>query len=316
MTPHVELDLVVDDVTAEATDVISIGLARPDGRPLPSWEPGAHIDLILPIGVERQYSLCSEPSELATWRVAVLHEPESRGGSEWLHSTLRPQHRLRVRGPRNNFPLVEATQYLLIAGGIGITPLVPMARELDRRGAEWRLLYGGRFAHSMAFTQELSRFADRVTFWPQDEHGLLDLDSWLADPTDGGAVYCCGPEPLLQAVEERCVACPAGYLNIERFRPRPEALGGPRGSFEVELTQRGVTILVTAEQTIVEALESAGVEVPTSCREGTCGTCETEVIDGVPDHRDSFLLDDERADNSTIMICCSRSLTPKLVLDL
>jgi ferredoxin-NADP reductase len=204
----------------------------------------------------------------------------------------------------------------MIAGGIGITPLLSMVRQLDKGGADWRLLYGGRRRASMGFIDDLVALGERVTIWPQDSHGLLDLDTLLAAPRAGAVVYCCGPEALIAAVEARCASWPRGALHIERFRPRPGALDGPSTTFDVVAARSGVTVTVTPDQTIVEALERAGVVVPTSCREGTCGTCESYVLEGIPDHRDSFLLDDEKEENATMMVCCSRSLSDRLVLDL
>lgn len=314
--PPAELDTVVEAVDPVADGVVVLSLAAASGAPLPEWRPGAHVDVLLGAGLERQYSLCGDPADGDRWRVAVLREPQGRGGSEIVHTRLGPGDPLRVRGPRNNFPLVEAGAYVLVAGGIGITPLLPMVRELDETGADWELTYGGRRRASMAFLDELAVYGDRVTVWPEDEHGLLALDDLLGAPRPDTAVYACGPEPLLAAVEARCSVWPADALHIERFKPRPGALSGTASAFEVVLGETGESIDVAADQSIVEALEAAGFEVPTSCREGTCGTCETAVLDGTPDHRDSFLSEDEQAAGETMMICCSRSLTPRLVLDL
>lgn len=309
-------EALVRELAWEAEEVLSVTLVDPAGAPLPAWRPGAHIDLLLTSDLERQYSLCGDLANEYRWRVAVLREPESRGGSEWVHTRLRPGEILSVCGPRNNFPLVEADAYVFIAGGIGITPLLPMIAAVDERGARWELVYGGRRRASMAFLPDLARFGSRVLLRPQDQHGLLDLDSLLQRPREDTAIYCCGPEPLISAVEERCAGWPPDALHFERFRPRPGALEGENTSFEVVLEQSGLTVLVGPDQTIAEAVDAAGVYVPTSCREGTCGTCETGVIEGTPDHRDSFLTDEEHADNTTMMICCSRAVTPRLVLDL
>lgn len=312
-----ELDVSVEKRVEEAEDVISLVLA-PIGAPLPGWSPGAHIDLILEPGLERQYSLCGDPETQDTWRIAVLREPNGRGGSAWVHDRITAGSTLRVRGPRNNFPLVEAPSYLFIAGGIGVTPILPMIASADRPGARWRLLYGGRRESSMAFVNDLTggNDRDRVVLWPEDQHGLLPLDDFLATPEPGTAIYCCGPEPLIAAVEERCEVWPHGTLNVERFSPKPGALDGEDRAFEVILEQSGLTLRVEDDETIIQACERAGVDVASSCREGTCGTCETAVIEGVPDPRDSFLDADEQADNATMMICCSRSRTPSLRLDL
>lgn len=309
--------LVVAERVEAADGVVALTLRAADDRPLPTWHPGAHVDLILPNGVTRQYSLCSDPADESSWRVGVLREPESRGGSSWLHDNAVAGTRLEASDPRNNFELVEAGEYLFIGGGIGITPLLPMIAEAHRRGADWRLAYGGRTAASMAFVGELHPHGERVELCAQEVHGLLDLPRLLAEPREGVAIYCCGPEPLLAAVEEACAGWPKGTLHVERFAPRPGALDGVAEAFEVELAASGMTLTIGPEQSIAEAVEAAGIDIPTSCREGTCGTCETAVIEGVPDHRDSYLTEDEREDGETMMICCSRAAPgTRLVLDL
>ncbi|HWI23280.1 MAG TPA: PDR/VanB family oxidoreductase [Baekduia sp.] len=313
------LQLRVRDLRWEADGVLSLGLADVAGGPLPEWSPGAHIELEVSTGLNRSYSLCSDPADRTAWRVAVLREPESRGGSAAVHDRVRPGDVLSAREPRNDFPLVEAQTYQFIAGGIGITPIIPMLEAANTRGAAWHLLYGGRRRASMAFLDELARYGDHVTVAPEDEQGLLDLDGALADWEPGTAVYCCGPGPLLTAVEERCHAAglPAGTLRVEHFTPVVSAEEARTGSgFEVQLEKSGLTVSVDDGQTIIEAVEAAGVTVDCSCLEGTCGTCETTVLEGIPDHRDSILTDDERAANDTMMICVSRALSPSLKLDL
>jgi ferredoxin-NADP reductase len=216
-----------------------------------------------------------------------------------------------VAGPRNNFPLAAADGYLFIAGGIGITPILPM---LAAARAPWRLVYGGRTRDSMTFLDELARYGDRVTVWPQDQHGLLDLDTLLGAARPGTAVYCCGPEPLLRAVEERC---PPETLHVERFCPSTPATPPGDAAFQVELTSSGEVIDVPAGVSVLAAVRAAGIDVLSSCAEGTCGTCETGVLDGVPDHRDSILTPAERESTTDfMMICVSRARTPRLVLDL
>ncbi|GAA1947953.1 PDR/VanB family oxidoreductase [Nocardioides panacihumi] len=308
--------VVVRAVEEAADGVRTLWLARDDEGALPGWEPGAHIDLLLADGLERQYSLCGDPADLSAWRVAVLREPESRGGSAYVHERLAAGDTLQVRGPRNEFPLEGAERHLFIAGGIGITPLLPMIAALHARGADWRIVYGGRQRVSMAFLGELEQYDDRVTLWPQDELGLIDLPGLLDEPRTGTRVYCCGPGVLIDAVEAACAAWPAGSLHVERFRPKDGALDGPTTTFEVHLEASDLTLTVPADRSIAEVVEEAGVEIFTSCREGTCGTCETGVLKGVPDHRDSLLTEDEKAENDVMMICCSRSKTPLLVLDL
>ncbi len=310
----------VEKLRAEADGVLSLSLVAADGCPLPRWEPGAHIDLLLAEGLERQYSLCGFPQDTDRWQVAVLRTPDGRGGSEWIHTHLRQGDQLRVRGPRNRFPLLPARRYVFVAGGIGITPLMPMLRQLAARPeTSWRLVYGGRRRASMAFLPELERFGDRVTVWPQDERGLLDLDTALGEPEVGVAIYCCGPEALIGAVERRCRSWPPGTLHVERFAARdaPDAPDAGRGNlaFEVVAARSGVAVQVAGDRTIVDTLAEHGIHIPVSCGEGVCGTCETAVLDGVPDHRDALLSDAEKEAGTTMMPCCSRARTPRLVLD-
>ncbi|GGV39124.1 ferredoxin [Actinomadura cremea] len=312
----VELRVVAK--TAAADGVVALTLARADGRRLPDWTPGAHIDLVLPNGATRQYSLCGDRWDAHAYRVAVLREPDGRGGSAFVHDALAVGDRVAIGGPRNNFRLVPAGRYLFVAGGIGITPLLPMVRTAELLGIEWRLLYGGRTRASMAFVDELAPFADRVEVVPQDERGPLDLDAWLGGRRDGAKVYCCGPAPLLAAVEERWSG-PKGTLRTERFAARD---GGPVRDepFEVRLERSGVTLTVPPGRSVLDAVGGAvggaGAGVLSSCRQGLCGTCETTVLDGEPDHRDSILDDDEREAGDRMFVCVSRSRTARLVLDL
>ncbi len=309
------MDLVVTGREQVAAEVVAITLGRPDGGDLPEWTPGAHVDLELGPGLVRQYSLCGDPAERATLRIAVQRESDGRGGSRFVHDRLTTGATVRVRGPRNNFRLVAAERYLFIAGGIGITPLRPMVAAADAAGADWRLVYGGRSRASMAFAAVLrDKYGDRVSLYPQDETGLLDLAGLLGRP-DTGLVYCCGPETLISAVEERCRGWPSGCLHVERFAPT-EATGGEETTIEVELTLSGRTVTVPPGTPILDAVEKAGVQVLSSCREGTCGTCETTVLAGEPEHRDSLLTEEERAAGDTMMICVSRARTPRLVLEL
>jgi len=313
------LGLRVRQLRWEADGVLSVELVDPAGGELPPWTPGAHVDIELCPGLERQYSLCGEVDDARAWRIAVLHEPEGRGGSAWVHERLRPGDPVRARGPRNHFALEPATAYQFIAGGIGITPILPMLAAATARQLPWRLAYGGRRRASMAFVGELERYAERVTLRPQDEHGLLDVPGLLAACAPDSAIYCCGPAPLLSAVEECCAATglPPGALHLERFTPLLDAAAARSGDgFEVRLERSGLTVHVDEGQTILEAVEAAGVEVSCSCLEGVCGTCETAVLEGTPDHRDSILTDAERAAGDTMMICVSRASSPRLRLDL
>ena len=309
-----EAELVVGEREFVAEGVLALTLRHPLGEPLPAWEPGAHVDLVLGPGLERQYSLCGDPADRTRWRVAVLREPAGRGGSALVHDQVRQGDKVRVRGPRNHFALRPAARYRFVAGGIGITPVLPMLAAAEAAGAEWTLLYGGRTRDSMAFTGELARYGDRVTVAPQDESGLLDLGPVLDALPEGTLVYCCGPGALLDAVEERC---PAGALHLERFRPKERPAGEDSdGEFEVELDRSGLTLTVAPGVSVLDTVRAAGVEVLFSCAEGTCGTCETDVLDGTPEHRDSVLSPGEREAGETMMICVSRCRGKKLVLDL
>jgi ferredoxin-NADP reductase len=309
-------ELVVQSIQPEAEDVVSLHLVAPDGGDLPPWAPGAHVDVLLAPGLERQYSLCGDPADRTGWRLAVRREPGGRGGSAHVHDHLVAGDRLGVRGPRNNFALAPAGSYVFIAGGIGVTPILPMVRAATASGIPWEMVYGGRRQASMAFLEELSVYAERVLVWPEDRNGLIDLDRLLGVPRDDCKVYCCGPEPLIDAVIARCRQWPEGALHIERFRA-PEAGPDVTGDgFEIYLDYSELTLTVPPGQTILQVVEAAGLDVLTSCREGTCGTCETRVLEGTPDHRDHVLSPEDRASGEMMMICCSRSRSPRLVLDL
>jgi ferredoxin-NADP reductase len=311
-----DLRLRVDRRRTGAEGVVVLDLRDPAGAELPAWEPGAHVDLRLPGGLTRQYSLCGDPADRSVWRIGVLREPESRGGSRHVHEELHEGEEVDVRGPRNHFPLVPAPRYVFIAGGIGITPILPMIAAADAAGARWELHYGGRSRRSMAFLESLEQVSGHLTLHPQDEVGLIDLDALLRAPQPDTLVYCCGPEPLLVAVEQRCADWPPGTLHLERFAPKDVGEPVLTGAFEVELSLSGRTLTVPPDRSILSVVEEAGVQVLSSCQEGTCGTCETAVLAGEVDHRDSLLTPDEQAANDTMFICVSRAACPKLVLEL
>ncbi|MGE3599656.1 MAG: 2Fe-2S iron-sulfur cluster-binding protein [Dehalococcoidia bacterium] len=311
-----QLTLVVNARRDVAEGVVELELRDVDSRPLPEWAPGAHIDLVLGGHLVRQYSLCGDPAMRQTWRIAILREPQSRGGSAHIHEKLFAGAIISARGPRNHFMLSESPAYLFIAGGIGITPILPMIRAAESGRADWRFVYGGRKRASMAYLRELGEYGDRVSVQPFDEVGHIDLASCIGNPRQDLLIYCCGPESLLQAVELRCAAWPFGSLRVERFTARKPEPSRVEGIFEVELRRSGVTLNVRPNQSILEVIETAGIQVLCSCCEGVCGSCETVVIDGIPEHRDSVLTVDERAENRRMMICVSRSLGPRLVLDL
>ncbi|EMF57331.1 MULTISPECIES: PDR/VanB family oxidoreductase [Streptomyces] len=315
--PRSAATLTVSAKEAIAEGVVSLTLTHADGSRLPDWTPGSHIDLLLPEGTTRQYSLCGDRWDPGTYRIAVLREPAGRGGSAYIHDRLCPGDRVGVGGPRNHFPLVPSEKYLFIAGGIGITPLLPMVRQAELLGADWQLLYGGRTRSSMAFGEELTAaHSERVHIVPQDELGMLDLAAWLGTPRPDTKVYSCGPAPLLAAVEAACVAWPPYALRTERFTTAARTPPVRKASFEVELRRTGRTTTVTPDVSVLEAVRRTGADVLSSCEQGTCGTCLTPVLEGQPDHRDSILADHERAANDCMFVCVSRSCGDRLVLDL
>ncbi|MFJ9390007.1 PDR/VanB family oxidoreductase [Nocardioides sp. NPDC101246] len=316
-TEEQELELLVKQMTLEADGVLSLRLVHPDGDELPEWTPGAHVDLTLKGSLVRQYSLCGDPADRSGYRVAVLREQAALGGSEYVHEGLRPGHRLRVVGPRNNFDFLPAKRYVFVAGGIGITPLLAMLTEAERQGTDWELWYGGRREDSMAFLDELAAYKDRVRVIPEETHGRLDLATALPTPDPGTLVYCCGPEGLLAAVEEHAAGWPEGTLQVERFKAKQIDVD-PDGEqpISVDCRRSGRVVQVPADVPVIDALEGAGITVSSSCRDGICGTCETKVLAGTPDHRDSLLSDTEQAAGTTMMICVSRARTPELALDI
>jgi cytochrome P450/ferredoxin-NADP reductase len=313
-----ELETVVRVAAKEvvADGVVALTLRGVDGHPLPRWEPGSHVDLVIDGVHTRQYSLCGDPADTDVYRLGILRDPAGSGASLHVHDQLQAGDVVRVRGPRNNFPLADSRRYLFIAGGIGITPVLPMIRAAEATGADWRLVYGGRHRASMAFLDELRGYGDKVSVRPQDETGLLDLPGLLGEAQPGTAVYCCGPEPLLAAVEDNCRSWPTGSLHVERFAARPLTTPVLTEAFDVFLARSGITLTVPTDRSVLAAVEEAGVGVLSSCAEGTCGTCETPVLEGIPDHRDSVLGAEERAAGDCMMICVSRSCSPRLVLDL
>lgn len=314
-------ELVVRRRQAAADGVVTLELVDPSGDALPAWEPGAHIDLMLGEGLVRQYSLCGDPQDSRTWRIGVLLDPDTRGGSAHVHEHLHEGTAVRVRGPRNNFPLLDSPKYLFIAGGIGITPMKAMAQRADRAGLHWSMIYLGRRRPTMAFQQELAEtYGDRLTIWSDEEQGaFFDLAAALAEPAADTLIYSCGPEPLLHAVESACAHWPQGSLHVERFAarvPSPEAAAEALERYEVVCQRSGVTVEVADGMPMLDALEDAGVEIMSSCGEGVCGTCRATVLEGIPDHRDSLLTAAERDGGNVVLPCVSHSRSHKLVLDL
>ena len=300
----------------EAAGVVSLALARRDGAALPGWEPGAHIDLILPNGLVRQYSLCGDPNCTDHWRVAILDDPHSRGGSRLIHQSVSAGDTLKASAPRNHFAIVEASSYLFIAGGIGITPLLPMIGRVAARGKPWSLLYGGRSRAHMAFLDELTALpGENISLFPEDEVGRIDLASVeLVDALDT-AVYCCGPDGLITAVEQRCGLKRGVRFYRERFAAMPKADLEP-GAFEVELARQNRRVTVGPYESLLRVLHREGCAVQHSCDAGICGTCLLPVLGGIPDHRDDILTPEECQSGKVILPCVSRSKTPLLIVDL
>ncbi len=303
---------------ADGVAVFELGPASDaPGAMLPGWTAGSHIDVVLPDGEVRQYSLIGAPAPggAAVWRIGVLLEPAGRGGSAWLHSSAVGDT-LTVAGPRNHFEFVptHGTSYELVAGGIGITPISSMAAAARAAGVPYRLHYAGRSRSTMALLAELEQeHGDALLVYPSDEGARLDLDGLFAAMPPFTTTYCCGPARLVEAIE---VAGRGRQVVVERFTPREVGAPVLDEAFEVELAATGVTVTVPPSRSILEVAEEAGALVLSSCREGTCGTCETVVLEGEVDHRDSILTPDEQEANDVMYVCVSRSACPRLVLDL
>lgn len=310
-------EVVVTQLTLEADAVVSVRLQRPDGAPLPAWEPGAHVDLELPVGIARQYSLIESPPDFSSYEVAVLQQQASRGGSEYVHVFLRPGQRVRVSAPRNHFALEPAPSYLFVGGGIGITPLLSMARDAQARGIRFALHYGGRSRRTMAFWRELvDAHGGAVQVWADDEERRLPLERLLARREEGQQLYACGPQPLIDAV--RALAAEHGWpeedVRFERFAPTVRE-HGPDREIAVEARRSGVALTVEQDESVLDALLRAGVAISSSCRSGVCGACQVGVLEGEPEHRDDILTSAQQAAGDTMLPCVSRACGERLVLD-
>ena len=305
--------LLITQTTWEADHVLSLFLRSPDGTALPRWEPGAHIEVALPSGRCRQYSLCGDPNDTRCYRIAILQVAEGRGGSVEVHTRVRAGQLLTVQGPRNHFLLVASPAYLFIAGGIGITAMLAMTARVAAAGAEWKLVYTGRRRTGMAFIDEaLALDPERVDVVPKDERGRPDLGRIIGAAAPGTAVYCCGPDRLLHDVREQVTARPDLSLHSQRFTGTA-ASGG--AALRVELRRTGRIIDVPANRSVLQAVRDVLPAVPTGCEQGICGGCRTTVLAGEPDHRDELLSSAERAAGQ-MLICVSRARSERLVLDL
>jgi ferredoxin-NADP reductase len=300
----------------EASGVLSLELSAVDGALLPPFEPGAHVDLRLPDGTLRQYSLCGDPSDRSHYRLGV----RAIGGglsSTFVHRKLRAGEFVTVSAPRNNFPLEDAERYIFVAGGIGVTPLIPMMRQASARGRPWTLLYCNKRDSDAPFLDEIRALGGAISLHSSEAGTRLDVKAQLSAVHTGAMIYCCGPEGLMTAVEEATTAWPQDAVRFEWFAPRSQATEGASGSFEVVCNVSGLTLTVPEDRTVLDVLNDAGIEVPCSCQQGICGTCETRVVSGEVDHRDSILSSAERAANETMMTCVSRAKAgSRLVLDI
>jgi ferredoxin-NADP reductase len=309
------IDVRVADISLRADEVVEITLVGTEGPVLPLWDPGAHISLKLHSGLERQYSLCGRLNDRDTWRIAVLRARDGRGGSAWIHDNLRVGDVLRATLPRNHFPLSRAESYLFIAGGIGITPILPMIEQVTRDGNSWTLWYGGRSRSSMAYLDELAVYGENVKVVPEDNKGLLNLRAITAELAPGTQLYACGPEGLLNALVDLSSTWPKDTLHLERFSPIALDPGRENKPFTVHLRATGRSILVSADESILDAMAREGLAPSSSCKEGTCGTCETRVLNGAIDHRDSVLSPSEQEAGDYMMICVSRARDNEIEID-
>ncbi len=311
-----DVDVIVSrrDTSTEGVVVFEL-MARGDS-PLPDWTPGAHVDVLQPSGLIRQYSLCGVPGS-ATWRLGILREPDARGGSKWMCESLQEGQSVRLAGPRTHFHFEPelGVPVILLAAGIGVTPIIPMAAEAAAGGLDYRIHYSGRQGR-MAFLDELrAAHGERLVTHISERGERVDLDALLAAAAPGTRVYCCGPARFIDAAESAAAAAGLDF-HTERFEA--ETLTAPLWPepFEVELAMSGITVTVPPDRSILDVVEEEGVFVLSSCHEGTCGTCETPVLEGELDHRDSILTPQERARGDVMFICVSRAACPRLVLDL
>ena len=308
-------------ITLEAEDILSFVL-RPMNPALPEQiDPGSHVDVHLPNGMMRSYSLSNGPEEKRGYRLTVARDANSRGGSVYTHDQLRVGQIIDISKPRNNFRLAEqASMSVFISGGIGVTPFIPMIVRLNELGSPWRMHYCARSRDRAAFVKEIEQLAASGSgeFMANydDESGLLNLAGTLAAVPAGADVYCCGPTGMLDAFRAGAqkASIASDHVHFEYFSSNIERAA--EGGFLVVLNKSGAEIPVEPGQTILQALTEHGVNVPYCCEEGICGSCETRVIDGLPDHRDMILSEEERQESKTMMICCSGSKSPRLVLDL
>lgn len=309
-------DVRLTAIRYAALDTNLYEFRRLDGAPMPPIAPGAHIDIHLPNGMMRQYSLTTAEGDPNAYVVGIKKDRASRGGSKYIHDQLKVGTELKLGGPRNNFPLDEkASHTVLLAGGIGITPIWCMAQRLQKIGASWEMHYSCRERPEVAFIDELSKLPNVKIHIDAESNGkFLDIPGIVAAAPQGAHFYCCGPVPMLNVYEEATKVLPEGQMHIEYFTPKEAA--ALEGGYKVRLERSGQEFTVPPGKTLLHVLRDAGIDVSYSCEEGVCGSCETVVISGTPDHRDNILTESERKASKTMMICCSGSKSDLLVLDL
>jgi vanillate O-demethylase ferredoxin subunit len=316
------LSVRVERKVQEALDICTFELVDVGGKPLPAFSAGSHIDVQLPGGITRQYSLCNDPQESHRYLIGVLKDPASRGGSKAMHELVNVGDTLTISAPRNHFPLAhEAAHSVLLAGGIGVTPILCMAERLAIASASFEMHYATRSRERTAFHQRIGKsgFASKVQFHLDDgaQEQKLQLATLLATPEAGTHLYVCGPKGFMDAVlgTARANGWPEAQIHYEYFGAEI-IKSADDGSFQVQLASSGKIVRIPADQTVTAALAKAGVEILTSCEQGVCGTCITRVLEGEPDHRDLYFTPEQQARNDQFTPCCSRSKSPLLVLDL
>lgn len=312
-----EFDVVVSRINRETERILSFELQRADGSPVPAYEPGSNVTVELPNGLLRTYSLTDTGFEPDALRIAVLYQVNGRGGSQFIHHEVKTGDTLRVRGVANSFSLHQsARRHLLVAGGIGITPILSMAKHLEKSGADFEVHYAARSRREAAFANILAcePFKDRVRFYFDDEQQRIDLDGILSNFVSGTAVYCCGPSGLMNAVTSKSSHWPEGSVRLDSFEPLDG--NAEDQAFTVKFASTGQTFDIPPGKSILRVLRDHGVCIGSQCEQGVCGACLTPVVEGLPDHRDRVLSESEKRANDLMALCCSRSLTKSLVLDM
>jgi len=325
MLTHNYIQVKVTSKQQLTDDVVGLTLVPVSRDSLSAWLPGAHIELSLVCSeakgsddegaILRQYSLCGDFNDTRQWEIAVLREDNGRGGSLFIHHQIQVGDQLAVSEPHNHFRFISRKRCLFIAGGIGITPILPMIQQADVEGIDWRLVYLSRERNRMSCLDKLANYdQSRITLHIDAEEGFINLPELLASCDAKTSVYSCGPQPLLNALEEQHTQQSVWSLDIERFSGDPVDISG--NSFDVVINSTGQRLTIPDGQSILSVLRGVGIKVSSSCCDGVCGTCEVGVLSGTPDHRDSILSEEERSDNDCMMLCVSRSHSPELILDL